>query len=366
MNIAVDARELTGNPTGVGRYLAELMTRWSEMRDAQRHAWTLYAHRPVASSLPRGASVVVLDGDGGTWWEQWTLARAVARDRADVLFAPGYSAPMTARCPIALTVHDVSFCARPDWFSPREGLRRRTFTAWSARRARVVVTDSAFSRDEIIAHIGVPGQKLRVILPGITPIVAPDAPATREPLILFVGSIFRRRHVDRLIRVFVDDVADRVPDSRLEIVGENRMYPPADPARLLHERPAASRQRVSIRSYVDEQTLRGLYARAAVFAFPSEYEGFGFTPLEALSAGVPSVVLDTPVAREICGPAARYIPTQGDGPDAAALADALVELLTSAPSRASILQHAPDVLSRYDWSRAAAQTLRAIEEAAGV
>ena len=48
-------------------------------------------------------------------------------------------------------------------------------------------------------------------------------------------------------------------------------------------------------------------ARASVFAFPSEYEGFGLTPLEALAAGVPPVVLDTPIAREIYGPAARYV-----------------------------------------------------------
>ena len=56
-----------------------------------------------------------------------------------------------------------------------------------------------------------------------------------------------------------------------------------------------------------------LYARASVFAFLSEYEGFGLTPLEALAAGVPPVVLDTPVAREVYGPAARYVAGRSTG-----------------------------------------------------
>ena len=74
------------------------------------------------------------------------------------------------------------------------------------------------------------------------------------------------------------------------------------------ERASADVQaRVRFRSYVDEATLDDLYRRASVFAFLSEYEGFGLTPLEAMAHGAAPVVLDTPVAREIYGPAARYV-----------------------------------------------------------
>jgi glycosyltransferase involved in cell wall biosynthesis len=366
MKIAVDARELAGRPTGVGRYLGELLEQWATSPDARRHRWRFFAHEPIVVPAPFQDAVTVVPGSGGTRWEQWTLPRALAQDRPDLLFAPAYSAPLTAPCPTAVTIHDVSFSAHPEWFSFREGARRRTLTAWSARRARVVVTVSAFSRDEIVKHLRIPASRIRVVASGTSPTwrVTPDQRRhePRENMVLYVGSIFGRRHVDALIEAFVTSVAARVPASRLEIVGENRTYPRSDPAAALQRCPRDMAARVTLRSYVDDATLRDLYRRASVFAFPSEYEGFGLTPLEALAAGVPPVVLDTPIAREVYGNAARFVAADLTSP--AALADALVELLTDERARAAVLAHAGDVLQRYDWTRTAQQTLAALEEAA--
>jgi glycosyltransferase involved in cell wall biosynthesis len=125
-----------------------------------------------------------------------------------------------------------------------------------------------------------------------------------------------------------------------------------------------AQRRITLRSYVDDQTLADLYARASVFAFPSEYEGFGLTPLEALSAGVPPVVLDTPIATEIYGGAARYV--QHREPVADRLGDAIVQLLTEQSRRNDVLRHAPDILSRYRWDKTAAEVLEVLEEAAHV
>ena len=360
MNIAVDARELVGRPTGVGRYLGELFNEWSHSVEAGRHRWTLYSHAPLELDQPHPGVTTVLAGAGGTRWEQWTMARELARTRPDLLFAPGYTAPFTAPCPVALTIHDVSFAAHPEWFSAREGVRRRAVTAWSARRARVVLTDSRFSRDEIVRHIGIPAAKVKVIPLGV-PTAGVNRAATREPLILYVGSLFSRRHVPELIRAFVEQVAPRVPDSRLEIVGENRLYPRADVSDALRAVAPPIAKRVALRSYVPEETLRELYGRASVFAFLSEYEGFGLPPLEALAADVPPVVLDTPVAREVYGAAARYV---GDlTPDA--IAGALIDLLTRREARDALLQHRDTVLAHYSWPRAAEATLHALLEAGG-
>lgn len=357
MRVAVDARELCGHPTGVGRYLSELLSEWSASAAAARHDWTLYAHTRPDLRPPWSDRLRVLEGHGGTAWEQVTLARAVNADRPDILFAPGYTSPLRSSAPIVQTIHDASFYAHPEWFSPREGVRRRLVTRWSARRARIVLTDSEFSRSEIARFIG--PSDLRVIPLGVRSAGAPNAAVPREPLVLYVGSVFDRRHVDRLIESF-DRIVDRAPGARLEIVGENRTSRPRldlEALRLRTQHP----DRIAIRSYVDEDTLRDLYDRATVFAFLSEYEGFGLTPLEALGAGVPPVLLDTPVAREVCGPAARYVTAS---PASDSLVDTVTELLTSAQARSAILDHAPGVLARYDWRVTAAATLAAIDEGA--
>jgi glycosyltransferase involved in cell wall biosynthesis len=362
MKIAVDARELCGKPTGVGRYLGELLTEWGGSSDARRHEWTLYA--PSTPAVPPAFvnRIRVLPGKGGTAWEQWTLARALAADRPDVLFAPGYSAPLTAPCPTAVAIHDMSFAAHPEWFSPREGLRRRAVTAWSARRARVILTISEFSKREIVARLAQPPDRVRVIYLGTRQPVVP-AGQLRDPLVLYVGSIFARRHVDLLIDSFATIVAPRVPAARLEIVGENRLPAHAPLTHGLDQAPADVRARVRFRSYVDEATLDDLYRRASVFAFLSEYEGFGLTPLEAMAQGAAPVVLDTPVAREIYGSAARYVVLDAAARDT--LGRTIFDLLVVPGQRSALADAARAVLSRYDWTRTAAETLAALEDAAG-
>lgn len=366
MRIAVDARELCGHPTGVGRYLGELLTEWAAEAGAMRHEWTLFAHAPPQVPVAWQSAVQVIAGDGGTSWEQWAFPRALGSRRPDVIFAPAYSAPLTAPAPVVLTVHDVSFYAHPEWFSFREGARRRLLTGWSARRARTVITDTAFSQGEIARHIGLPASQIRVIPLGIREALRVTADATlalaaspREPIVLYVGSVFERRRVDRLIAAF-DAVADQVPAAQLEIVGENRTrHPRLDLAALC--RQSRHHDRIHLRAYVDDATLGRLYARASAFAFLSEYEGFGLTPLEALAAGVPPVLLDTPVARETAGAAARYVDA---GAGHQAISDALIAVLTDQDVRHTILDRAPGVLLQYNWTVTAARTLAAIEGAA--
>lgn len=363
MRVAVDVRELCGRPTGVGRYLRGLLEAWSDNAAARRHQWALYAHARPALPDRWDEHFRLVAGGGGTSWEQVSLPAALRRERPDVLFAPGYTAPLTVAAPVVLTVHDVSFFAHPEWFSFREGTRRRLLTAWSARRARRVITDSLFSQAEIARHIGLDRTRVTVIPLGITPAKAragrSQMASVREPLVLFVGSIFERRRVDRLIEAF-DAVAAQVPNARLEIVGENRTRRPRLDLEAVRQRRSHA-DRIHLRSYVDDDTLASLYHRASVLVFLSEYEGFGFTPLEALAAGVAPLLLDTPIARETCGAAARYV-----APDApnAAIAAAIVDLLTDPSARVEIAQHAADVLPRYDWDIAGADTMKVIEEAA--
>jgi glycosyltransferase involved in cell wall biosynthesis len=356
LHIGVDARELLGDTTGVGRYLGELLRRWTTRADASRRRFVLYAPERVQLTLPADTSERrVINGHGrGTWWEQTSLRSAVQRDPLDIFFAPAYTAPLAIRKPLAITIHDVSFFAHPEWFRRREGLRRRLVTSRAASAAAVVFTDSAFSRAEIEKHLHVPAARIRVVPPGVT--LRKGGRMRREPLVLYVGSLFNRRRLPHLIEAFARATQD-MSNARLVVVGDDRTWPRQNLAAIAAANGVGSR--VELMSYADEDTLASLYARASVFAFLSEYEGFGLTPLEAMSAGVPALVLDTPVAREVYGPAASYVAAD----DLAGTAATLRALLTDPEVGDSTLAHARQVLARYSWDRAADETLAGIERA---
>ena len=303
MRIGVDARELCGKPTGVGRYLSGLLRAWSSDEAASRHTFILYANEVISTPMAR-AELRVIPGSPGTAWEQMSLPPAARHDRLDVLFAPAYTAPLLLNIPTVLTVHDISFVAHPEWFRWKEGLRRRTLTRWSSRRANLVLTDSDASRREIISYFALAPDHVRCIYPGVVPLRSQMA-TSRDPIVLFVGSLLNRRHLPDLIRAF-KPIARQHGAARLEIVGDNRTYPHEDLPAIAATEGLATQ--VSIRPYVSDVELADLYGRARAFAFLSEYEGFGLPPLEALSAGVPPVMLDTEIAREVCGDAAVYVP----------------------------------------------------------
>lgn len=324
-------------------------------------------------------------GFGHLLWEQRPLPAAAAKLRADVLFCPGYSGPLFSRVPVVVSIHDVSFWAHPEWFKSREGLRRRMTTWASAHRARLVLTLTAFSRDEIIRWLDVSPTNVRAIAPGAGGFFDPatqqhDAavrlrlnlvgrpPRGQEPqelppetptsrIVLTVGSIFNRRHVDHLIRAFAR-VAPRLPDARLVIVGENRTHPHQDLAALVRDLDLTAR--VELRSYVTDDELLALYGQARAFAFLSTYEGFGLTPLEAIISGVPAVVYDTEVARETLSGLTHFVPAG----DLDALARQLETMLTAEPDADQQSALARAARSRYPWTRTAAVTLAALEEAA--
>jgi glycosyltransferase involved in cell wall biosynthesis len=361
IRIGIDARELVGDATGTGRYLGELVTRWAARPDANRRELTLYTPEPLAfvGTLPASARVreIVCGSGRGTWWEQTHLRRAVRADPPDVFFAAAYTAPLALGVPLALAVHDVSFAAHPEWFRPTEGARRRLITRQAAKRARIVFTFSEFSKREIVERLGVPPERVRIVHHGIAQ--RPARAAEREPLVLYVGSIFNRRRLPSAIAAFAAATKE-LPEARFVIAGANRTYPAVDLEAAA--RDAGVADRVDVRSYVSEEELTSLYSRASAFIFLSEYEGFGLTPLEALSSGVPAVVLDTPVAREIYGNAVCYVEA---GDDVRQAARALKVLLTRRDEAARQITAAAPVLTRYSWETAAAATLAAIEKVAG-
>ena len=273
---------------------------------ASRHTFVLYAHEDITPPLPN-AELRVIPGSPGTAWEQFALPKAAKQDRLDVFFAPGYTAPLLLNTPTVVLVHDISFAAHPEWFRWKEGLRRRWLTRWSCDHAKLVLTVSEAARREIISHFGLPENACAAFIPASCRCTCRPAASARARAIrscLFVGSVFNRRHLPDLIRAF-KPIAKSHPAARLEIVGDNRTYPHEDLPAIAAAAGIASQ--VSIRPYVpDAELADAVWARAGVRAAVGIRR---VRPSAARSArpGVPPVLLDTDVAREVCGDAALYV-----------------------------------------------------------
>jgi glycosyltransferase involved in cell wall biosynthesis len=357
LHIGVDGRELLGRPTGVGRYLGEVLDAWRADPAWPHRVTVVLPQAPPAAVVARHSRTAwsVEHGAGsGSWWEQTRLPRAIARVGADVLFAPAYTGPLRLSCPMVLTIHDLSYFAHPEWFGWREGARRRWLTRASARRAAAVLTVSEFAATEIVTRLGIPRTRVHVVRHG-----APrgaESMTPREPMVLYVGSLFERRHLPDLVEGFGQVVA-AMPAARLVLVGEDRSRHGINPTALALDHGISSSVEWHVRLSDDELARR--YATARVFAFLSDYEGFGLTPLEAMAFGVPPVVLDTPVAREIYADAACYV-----APNAVAIGQALSRLLADDVLHADFVRRGRERVKGFSWTTAA-QAIRArIEHAA--
>jgi glycosyltransferase involved in cell wall biosynthesis len=357
VRIAVDARELCGRPTGVGRYLAEIARVWRDLPEAAGHEIVWCGDRPFEQPfLDRPGWRTAVRAGHGPYWEQVAFPGLAKVALADVLFAPAYSGPVFGGTPLVVAIHDVSFAAHPEWFRWREGLRRRLLTRASARRAAAVLTLTAFSRDEIHTHLGIPLDRITIAPPGPSGLVVNRPAVTPQHTVLMAGSVFNRRHVPELMAGFGALVA-RHPMAALAVVGEDRTWPRQD---LQASRIASgAADRIALHSYVDDDTLARLYGAARAFAYLSSYEGFGIPPLDALVHGVPPLLLDTPVAREVFGESAEYVAR----PEPGLIADGLERLLYDDARRSAILEAAPAVAARYSWSACARTVLATLERA---
>jgi glycosyltransferase involved in cell wall biosynthesis len=367
INVGIDARELQGSPTGVGRYLRNLVREWTRATGDRFHLYFNGA-APVDSLLDLPAIVKRPLGPGGLrgiWWQERLVPPAARADAVDVFFSPAYVCPLRLRTPRVTTVHDMSFFALPRDFTVRDGFRRRLLVAASVRASRSVLAVSDFTRREILARF--PEAEAKTVL---VPLGAdedlPPAPGREEararlgvtgPLLLAVGAIFNRRCLPDLLRA-VARLRSRWPDLRLDVVGEDRTYPPLDILGLV--RGLGLEPHVRLSGFVGDAALATRYAAADVAVVISEYEGFGLPVLEAMSRGVPVVTSTAPALGELFAEAAVLVDPH-DVPDIAA---AVSRVLGEPELRERLQERGRALAARYSWAETARRTREVLAAAA--
>lgn len=262
--------------------------------------------------------------------------------RADLLHFFDTNAPVLAPWrPFVTTVHDLSVM---QGLRPRKHGYKRLLWPWAVRRARTVVAISTFAGEEAVRILGADPGRLQVIHsgPGLSTngaSIAAKAAAGGSPFVLYVGQLAASKNLPFLIEAF--DTANLAPDVRLTIVGR-----PGDgyaETRATIER-SPKRDRIEILQGIGDSELEGLYRSAIALAHPALYEGFGFTPLEAMARGCPVVASDIPALRETAADGALLVPL-----DRVRWAEALERVAGDDALRASLRAKGERRVARYSW-----------------
>jgi glycosyltransferase involved in cell wall biosynthesis len=295
-------------------------------------------------------------------WEQLIQPLEVARLRPDLLHSLAFVSPFLSPCPTVVTVYDLSFKLTPDRFRPSQRLYLSAFTAHSCHRARRVLAISESTRADLVRLFGLPRDKVDVAYPGVEAAFRQLPPAEVQAFrirrglpdcfVLYLGTLEPRKNLATLIQAFVQLRRAR-PGLCLVLAGARGWWY-QDLFRQVQDLGLA--EVVLFPGFVLQAELPLWYNAAAVFAYPSSYEGFGLPVAEALACGRPVVTTSSSSLPEAGGDAALLVPPG----DAAALAAALERGLQLTPEE---LARGPAHAACFTWSSTGAQTVASYRRA---
>jgi glycosyltransferase involved in cell wall biosynthesis len=356
VRIAFDVSPLSHPRSGIGRYLRGSLAGLAQAAGGEHEIV------PFAPTSPQGLKSIPAALDGipveprlrflpfaHAWRQAWSRAGRPGIERflgpVDVLHYSDWMFP-PQRCGVrATTVHDLVPVRFPEWV---QGRTRSMHTAKyrDARRCDVVFANSEFTARDVVSLLGVEERRVRVAYPGVDSVFRADGERAElaAPYVLSVATLEPRKNLGTLVAAFRLLARD---DLLLAVVGSAGWGEP----------PELDDPRIVRLGFVDDEELAWLYRGAAVFAYPSRFEGFGIPIVEAMASGVPVVASSHESMDEACGDAALRADPESPEDFAAALERALAE---PAPLVERGLAHA----ARFAWLETGRVFLAAYAEAA--
>jgi glycosyltransferase involved in cell wall biosynthesis len=380
MRIAIDGRYIHDHFPGIGRYTYNLIR---GLANAVRDDTVVVVHNPdlpnsrydiaALGSLPN-IELARTASRPFSLAEQWQMPQLARRLKVDVWHAPYYIGPYLLPCPLVVTVHDAISSRYPQYLPSRAARFSYEVTMRLAMlAARQVIAVSRASYNDLERFFAVPPAKLTVVYEGADESYEPQSARAIENMrnrlhlppryALYLGMNKPHKNVTRLIEAWglvqrkwhaLDEVPGLPP-----LIMAGRSDPRYGQARETAERLSLG-DSVRFLGDVAEADLPALYSGAMLFVFPSLYEGFGLPVLEAMACGAPVVCSTTPALLETAGDAALTV----NPLDVQALAQAMLRVLTSTELRHDLSQRGRKQAARFEWERAAAETLQ-VYRAAG-
>jgi glycosyltransferase involved in cell wall biosynthesis len=380
MRIGIDYTAAVRQGGGIGRYTRNLIRTLASLDAENRYTLFVaggWGEGDGLGSWPtnfRVRSVPLSDRWMNILWQRLRIPLPIQLITGpfDLFHSPDFVLPPTHCVPAILTVHDLSFLRVPQYFV--QGFREYLEGAVSraVTRAPHILADSESTRRDLIELMAVEPERVSVLYPGVEARFQPveDMELLRrvrmrynlpEHFVLGLGTLQPRKNFDGLIRAYHRLLAawgseSGITDLALVIVGSTGwLY---EDTLALAERLGLG-ERVHFAGFVSDEDLPALYSLAAVFAFPSWYEGFGLPVLEAMACGTPVVAADNSSLPEVVGKAGLMV----SAGDTDSLARALVCLLTDSSLRGHLIAAGHEQARRFSWEAAAAR-LRAVYESA--
>lgn len=347
MKIALDATySLDRYLSGVGVYSREILF---GLARAHREARYLFCYRPhrflrsFSDRLPGNAARRLI-------WEHRALSADLFHGLNQRLGPARYRRSVT-------TFHDL-FVISGDYSTPEFRDRFAAQARAAAERSDLIIAVSAFTARQVEQLLHVEPSRIRVIHHGAHPLPLPTRTVPREPVILTVGAIQRRKNIVRLVEAF----EQTIPGWKLILAGSFGFD--SEAARERIER-SSRKHDIQVLGYVTASKLEELYQRASILAFPSLDEGFGMPVLDAMARGVPVLTSNVSALPEVAGGDAGGAALLVDPTDVRSIADGLGRLASDTALRDRLVHAGTARAKEFTWEKSVEATWRVYQELLG-
>jgi len=368
VHIAIDYTPAVRQSAGIGRLTRHLARELTFLHP--EHAYTLFvAGRLAHKSAERAAwpahvrlrDTLIPERALTILWHRLRLPAPAElfTGRCDLFHSTDFALPPTAGARTIVTVHDLTFLRYPECAHPRLRAYLESVAPRSMRRADRIIADSEATRRDLIELLGAPAEKIGVVYGGIEDEFtaqgepAADAAVRRrhgleKPYVFSVGTIEPRKNYALLLRAYARMLKKMKDAPILAIAGGKGWLYDDIFAEVVR---CGLKERVRFLGFVPDSDLPALYRGAALFVFPSLYEGFGFPPLEAMACGCPVVCSNASSLPEVVGDAAVLAPPT----DEAHWARAIRNTLNDSALRQKMKQRGLAQAARFTWTAAASR-----------
>jgi glycosyltransferase involved in cell wall biosynthesis len=370
MHVAINAWFWDRPDTGSGQYVHRLVHFLRRIEPSLAITLIMPPHNPTPHDVPKGVNVLTSGNRatsnhlGKVWFEQRTFPRLAEKAQATVAHVPYWGSPLVCNLPVVVSVLDMIPILYPLYAMGTLNRLYQSLVSTSARNATHIITISHTSALDIEKFLGIPRPKISVTYLAPDDQFHPHIGKERDAqvkqkynlpdkFILYLGGYDRRKQVNELLLSYTYIMQAEGANFPLVLAGKEPTWGSSAVFPDMRQYAQELNIQDDIRwiGFVDEADKASLYRLASVFVFPSEYEGFGLPPLEAMACGTPVVAWDSDVFDEIFEESAYLTDSSRK------MAGAIIALLLQEEFRNTMINQGLAHVTNFNWRKTAKATL---------